>query len=114
MRDDVQTAGYRSAIDDDRCPNCLRLDPFEAARLGRTDGCQCSDDEQAYGMVRESITEHLNPPDEDSAEEAILMEAVARAAAFIDAQPCSCDAPEGDVCDRCMALGRFANERLER
>ena len=104
-------AGFRA--DDDRCPTCLKFDPLVAG--GSTAlMCDCSVEERGYGMVREAIVEHLNPPDDDVSEESILIAAVARAAGFIEAQPCSCDAPDGEACDRCIALGRFANERLGR
>lgn len=56
----------------------------------------------------------FNPRDDDADWESIMVAAVAGAAAFIAAQPCTCDAPDGDVCDRCEVLGRYADRRLNR
>lgn len=66
------------------------------------------------GPVSAAVCVFFNPPDDDASFESIMVDAIARAAEFIEEQPCTCDAPDGDVCDRCVVLGRFADVELER
>ena len=66
-----------------------------------------------YESLRDVIIGELNPPDDDIAEPAIMMEAVERAAEFIRSQPCTC-IPLEEACPRCNAIGRLSNVVLER
>lgn len=52
--------------------------------------------------------------DGDESQEFILARAVERAARFIAAQPCLCDMSDGDLCDRCRAVGcGFGEHRMD-
>lgn len=65
-----------------------------------------------YEELRDHIVERLNPPDDDIAEIAIMLDAVGRAADYIESQPCACD--DEEPCGRCFALGRLMDVRVER
>jgi hypothetical protein len=70
-----------------------------------------------YRMLADTIGTLLNPPDGDEAEVSILMTAVERAQAYIESQPCTCtaeDIADQMPCGRCAALGRLANQALDR
>lgn len=77
-----------------------------------------------YELARDAVLEAFNPPDDDVAEVAIVIEAVERAAAYIARQPCTCcDDPTHhnrepeywhEPCARCHALGRYHDEAIER
>lgn len=81
-----------------------------------------SDDAQDYWTLRDQVIDKLNPPDEDVAEIDIMCRAVDRAAAYIEAIPCTCppgaasrELPMGDdPCGRCTVLGRCVDVREER
>lgn len=72
------------------------------------------DDEVELEAYVLAIIDAFNPPDDDVAQVSILLDAIETAALFIESQPCTCDAPDGDPCDRCVALGRFADVRIAR
>jgi hypothetical protein len=68
-----------------------------------------------------AILEAFNPPDDDAAFESIVIDAVERAAQFIEAQPCKCDRTHedkyelgADGCERCQVLGRIRDETEAR
>lgn len=75
-------------------------------------------DAKAYRDLADKVIEWFNPPDDDVAEIAIMLDAVTRAGEFIEALPCTCGdgAAEFDVdpCKRCEALGRAANQSIDR
>ena len=73
-----------------------------------------SHDDVIAGAVGHAILLAFNPPDEDCAYDDILVRAVARAAAFIEGQPCTCGDADDDPCDRCLALGRIADKEADR
>ena len=67
--------------------------------------------------LRERLMKWLNPRQGEEAEQALRADAMV-AAGFIQAQACTCEegAAEGEVdaCIRCQALGRAANQEIER
>lgn len=77
------------------------------------------DDYETYRMLADAVFDKLNPHDQDIAEVAIAIAAVEYAAAYIEAQPCTCAPNAGppdfdvDPCDRCSALGRARDVRLD-
>jgi hypothetical protein len=77
----------------------------------KTDWCACEpggDDRCSYRLLADAVDEHLNPKDADEAEEAIVIGAVERAAAYIRSQPCTCTEQmiaDWEPCPRCEALG---------
>jgi hypothetical protein len=68
---------------------------------------------KSYEWIRDVVLVCFNPPDDDAAEESILEDALARAAMFIEKQPCTCE-DHGDQCDRCYALGRHGDQEIAR
>lgn len=70
------------------------------------------DDARAYRFLADKVIELFNPPDHDVAEEALLADALERAAEFIETRFCTCSRDE--ACARCEALGRYADQRVER
>lgn len=74
------------------------------------------EDAEGYGLLRDTIIDRLNPRDDDVAEVAILTRAVGDAAAFIEKQKCFCKTwdADHDPCDRCRALGRLADVRVDQ
>ena len=74
----------------------------------------------SYEVLRDTIVQAFNPPDDDVAEESLMTDALDKAWAFIVQQPCSCppDAGppdfEGDACYRCEVLGRARDVVIER
>ena len=86
------------------------------------DLCTCSPDSEdrcEYRLVADLINDKLNPPGDDVAEVAVLMDAVERIATFVESLPCTCPAGAGppdyaDSCGRCVALGRRQNVPEER
>lgn len=75
-------------------------------------------DAKAYRMLAGKVYEWFNPPDDDIAEEAILLDAIQRAGEYIESLPCTCGDGAAefavDPCDRCQALGRAANQSIDR
>jgi hypothetical protein len=70
-----------------------------------------------YEMVRDAVIMYLNPPDDDGAEPALMVNAVRHAASVLAAQPCTCPPGqpyEGETCDRCQVLGRHQDKMEER
>lgn len=73
-----------------------------------------------YEEIRDAVIDHLNPPDSDAAEVGILVEAIERAARVLVTITCSCAPTAGppewewEPCDRCAALGRARDVRLDR
>lgn len=81
----------------------------------------CARDDRGgdYALLAEAIIEAFNPPDDDVAEEAILIRAVEAARDFIAAQPCLCtpeDIANGcpERCERCQVLGRLGDKVIDR
>jgi len=73
----------------------------------------------AYVLLRDKVIELFNPRDDDVSEESIMIDALKRAAAFIEEQLCHCTQdvrpPDWETpCPRCVALGRRLNLREER
>ena len=66
------------------------------------------------GPVSAAVCVFFNPPDDDASFESIMVDAIARAAEFIEEQPCPCDAPDGEVGDRCGGRGRCADGAVAR
>lgn len=85
-----------------------------------TDWCACEPDGAdrcEYRLLADKVGDLLNPPDDDEAEVSLLMTAIERAAAYINAQPCTCT--PGDIadrmpCPRCGAFGRLGDKVLSR
>lgn len=77
-----------------------------------------ADDARDYWTLRDLIIDRLNPPDSDFAEIHIMCTAIEDAAELIESIPCACTPAarlgEDDPCPRCQALGRIADERVER
>jgi hypothetical protein len=77
-------------------------------------------DSDDYRDLADVIIAAFNPPDDDVAEFAIVIDAVRNAARFIESQPCCCRpaATDPDVldapCKRCRVLGRRADKLEER
>jgi len=73
--------------------------------------------EEEYEIVRDAVIEAFNPPDDDAAEPSIMAEAVERARAYIEQQPCLCT-PEliadQQPCGRCWVLGQCGGEPVSR
>jgi hypothetical protein len=76
---------------------------------------------KSYEWMCCAIDAAFNPPDGDGDEESLLTEAISKAAAFIEAQPCQCTyadfghGTEADErCDRCEALGRAGDMRCDQ
>jgi hypothetical protein len=71
-----------------------------------------------YDLLATAIRDRFNPPDEDAALVVILINAVNRAADYIQSRPCMCSIGVldriDDPCLRCMALGRAADMKVER
>lgn len=96
----------------------------EAITEARQQGARVSREERDdwqrdYEYLRDTVIERLNPRDDDIGEPALMVEVIETAARYIEAQPCSCppDAgpPEWETpCDRCQALGRARDERIDR
>ncbi len=77
--------------------------------------CTCypdGEDRCEYRMVADLVENKLNPPDDDVAEVAVVMDAIERITTFVESLPCTCPAeaalpePDEDPCGRCAALGR--------
>lgn len=78
-----------------------------------------TDDESDYRLLADHVIGRTNPPDDDVAEVSIVMDAVTRLVNVVRTLPCSCPAPEmgdnfgfRDACQRCRALGRFADREV--
>ena len=93
------------------------------------DNCNCPGEVAAgnpaidiceYRMVADLVIRESNPPDQDMAEVAIVMEAIERLTAFVRAQSCTCPPTAGppdfndEPCQRCLALGRVRGELADR
>lgn len=85
----------------------------EGCWQGSWDGNDLPECRERLVMLASVIDWAFHPGDDDIAAEAILTEAVLRAARYIAAQPCTCK-DDYDACDRCRALGRYRDERMER
>jgi len=71
--------------------------------------------DSSYEIVRDAVFRAFNPPDGDAAEEAIVVDAIERAARFIEiVRPCTCQSPEHAPYNRCLVLGRVCDERRPR
>jgi hypothetical protein len=74
--------------------------------------------ESDYEFLRDAVMDAFNPPDGDGAEPSIMADAVERASAYIEDQPCYCE-PQQETqhdyaCGRCRALGRLHDEAISR
>jgi hypothetical protein len=87
------------------------------------DWCTCEPnhgDRCDWRLLADTICDLFNPPDDDVAEEAIVLAAVQRAADYIVSLPCTCVPGAGppdydeDPCGRCQALGRAQDKPLDR
>jgi hypothetical protein len=74
---------------------------------------QSEEDARAYRYLADEIIRLFNPPDRDAAEESILVDALGNAAEWIEKHLCRCQGPD-NVCGRCEALGRYADQPVER
>lgn len=88
-------------------------DSVEACWQGSWDGDDLAKCREYLVMLSSAIDWAFHPADDDIAGEAILVDAVLGAARYIAAQPCTCK-DDYDACDRCRALGRYRDERLDR
>jgi hypothetical protein len=76
--------------------------------------CTCTKWEQYYGLLRDAVADAFNPPDEDVAEIDIFISAIEAAATYIAWLPCICVDPDDHPCERCLVLGRVADQRADR
>lgn len=96
-----------------------RLAPV-ADRTGSGAAALTHDTDEHYRELADAVIDMFNPPDDDVAESAIIVDAIERAAEFIDGQPCLCtpEVTDPDVlatpCARCLALGRRGDRPEER
>ncbi len=67
--------------------------------------------EEAAAHLAAAVDWAFNPSDGDGDQETLLADAILRAARYIDAQPCACT--DDGPCDRCQALGRWHNRRVD-
>jgi hypothetical protein len=73
-----------------------------------------------YRMLADKIIELFNPPDDDAAEIAVLMDHLSHVADFVKACGCFCqECPshpgiDPNICRRCRALGREFDRLVER
>lgn len=68
-----------------------------------------------FVMLRNFISERLNPRDDDVAEIAILLSALDNAVAYVEAQTCVCPPdPDDGPCLRCDVLGRDRDKSVDR
>jgi hypothetical protein len=95
----------------------VRREAHAALLIYREDLAEAKITAEFWDNAMLKFVEWFNPPDEDAACESICLDAIARAAAFVLAQPCHCD-PVGDelnmVCPRCRVLGRVRDVEVER
>lgn len=84
----------------------------------RAAGYERSEEREDYELLRDTIIEAFNPPDDDVAEVALMTDTLDRVWAYVVAQPCTCPpgaaAFEVEPCDRCAVLGRAADVVVER
>ncbi len=85
--------------------------------------CNCEPNDLAhkgiceYRLLADEIAELFNPPDNDVAEVAILIDAAKAAQDYIISQLCSCTpemVADWDACPRCRVLGRIDDMRVQR
>jgi hypothetical protein len=81
-------------------------------------GYERSDWQQDYELLRDTIIQAFNPPDEDVAEPSLMTDTLDLVWAYVVAQPCTCQPGAADFevepCDRCAVLGRAADAVVER
>jgi hypothetical protein len=78
---------------------------------------QAAEKEEEYEIVRDACLNAFNPPDDDGSESSLMAEAVERAQAYIDQQPCLCTPSlieDHDPCPRCRVLGRLGDKPESR
>jgi hypothetical protein len=79
------------------------------------------DEESEYRMLADHVIGLTNPPDDDAQDEVVLcMNAVSLLAKVVRGIKCTCNPADfkehgmDAACDRCKALGRFANIEVSR
>jgi len=79
---------------------------------GAWDGYEPQDRTEELERLSAAIDFAFNTPDGDGDQGSLLEESVLAAAAYIEAQPCTCT--EFDPCPRCHALNRWRDVPMER
>jgi len=92
-------------------PERTYLDGLDRSRVEVFRDCYANDPSfdavEAAAELAAAIDYWLCGPfdDGDEGQEYILGRAVERAARFIASLPCTCDMPDGDLCQRCLCIG---------
>ena len=83
-----------------------------------TDACACEplgDVVCDYRLLADAVIEHLNPGDDDAAEVAICIDAIASIAAYVESLPCTCEPGyDNEPCGRCAARGQWHGKPVQR
>lgn len=92
--------------------------PDELRLADHQHDCETDDRQGDYALLADVIGECFNPPDNDVAEESILVDALYDARDYIAATPCVCTPAEVldgyTECKRCRVLGRLADKTVDR
>jgi hypothetical protein len=78
---------------------------------------EAAEKEEEYEIVRDACLNAFNPPDDDGGEPSLIAEAIERAQAYIEQQPCACTpemVEDYDGCPRCVVLGRIGDKVVSR
>lgn len=79
---------------------------------GAWSGYSPGEREEALERLSAAIDHAFNPADRDSDQGSLLEDAVLAAAMYIEVQPCDCT--DDGPCPRCIALGRWWNNAVDR